>query len=106
MLEIRKSLVEGRGCFAKEYIPANTLFKYSVIVFDRDSVESPTPTSEYHFPWSGKKSSIVCGEASFCNHSKLSNLQIHSIDRLDLTKTFRATRNIEKDEELFLYYGA
>ena len=59
----------------------------------------------YKFPWSKTCNCICMGNAAFFNHSETPNARVSAINTINLTKTFIATKKIEKDIEITIRYG-
>ncbi|QFR56796.1 hypothetical protein CPT_Mendera_270 [Stenotrophomonas phage Mendera] len=95
---IQKSEVHGRGCFAARKILTGEMIRVAVILVQRDT------DSDHLFPWDRENKSICLSAVSLCNSSEKPNLKIIEVNKEHLTKTFRATRDIEPGEEIFLKY--
>jgi len=101
LLEIKASPIHGRGVFAKFHIPKDRLFVCDVVIVpSKQSI-----LTDYYFPWEGKIKSLCMGFASFLNHSEMPNMKIHSVDKLNLTKTFITLNHIKAGQELTIYYN-
>ena len=92
-----RSILEALGCFANRDINKGELFTFNVILVNKFS-------SVYLFPWRREISSIVLSEITYSNSSIEPNMKILSIDRIKLTKTFIAIKNIAQNEEITLDY--
>lgn len=103
MIEIRKSKIHGKGVFATQFIPKNTILKCDVLLVDKNSKEFEV----YYYPWETSKNlkCICIGFGSFFNSNEEPNVRIKSIDKEKLTKSFIILYDIKVNEELFLKYN-
>lgn len=102
--EVRESTIHGRGCFATRDISSRESFTFPVLVVEKTVLDS---IMEMTFPWAGKKQgSIVLGAVTLCNASSTPNLAIDTIDKIKMTKTFTAVKDIAAGEEVTLSYRA
>ena len=100
MIEIKNSDIHGKGVFSTEYLPAGTLLVCDVIVFPKDIIID----SVYRYPWYRDDGCICAGFGSFLNHSNEPNIVISSIDKKNLTKTFKTILDINMGCEILMKY--
>ncbi|MES2373661.1 MAG: SET domain-containing protein [Bacteroidota bacterium] len=101
----------GKGVFASENIPANTIIEISPVLVlsakDRKEVEK-TVLYNYIFEWGhtkGKQACIAWGYLSMYNHSYTANCD-YEMDFDTETMRIKTICSIEKGEELFINYNA
>jgi SET domain-containing protein len=111
VLVIAPSDIGGKGVFASENIPADTVIEISPVLVlsakDRKEVEK-TVLYNYIFEWGhikGKKACIAWGYLSMYNHSYTANCD-YEMDFDAETMRIKTIRNIKKGEELFINYNA
>lgn len=108
---VTKSPVHGYGVFANELIKEGEIIE-EVPVYDLKipKGEASPLMNDYRFNWpqgSGAnwdKQVLAWGCGSLYNHSEQPNAYWRSNLEKE-TFEFIASRNIEKDEEIFVYYG-
>ncbi len=110
ILVIAPSKQRGRGVFASEAIPANTIIEISPVLVlsakERKEVEK-TVLYNYIFEW-GKKMKKACvawGYLSVYNHSYHANCE-YEMDFENELMQVKTVRDIVKGEELFVNYNA
>lgn len=103
MLYTKKSNINGRGLFAKDNIKKNTIIEYDIILIDKNIQNDDF--IKYTFPFNMTHNCLCIGNITLCNHNNFSNIEIHSLDIINLKKKFIFTRDVYKDEEIFLNYG-
>ena len=108
-LYIADSPQKGRGVFAKEVVPANTVIEISpVIIFsaaERKKLEE-TALYNYIFEWGedGNQCCVALGYISMYNHQSPANCEyVMYFDEAVMKLT--TMRNIEKGEELTINYS-
>jgi hypothetical protein len=101
MIKIDFSEIDGRGVFATQDIEIGVELTCEVMIFE-NNVEC---LKKWSYPWSKTHFSFCVGFGSFFNHSDNSNIKIKSIDKVNLTKTFVITKQVNKGDELLLYYN-
>ena len=108
-LYIEKSNGKGRGVFAKQTIPANTIIEESpVIVMSAEEriMLDQTRLHDYIFEW-GRDSKQCCmalGYVPVYNHSYRSNCEYEMDFENEIIK-IKTIRLIESGEELFINYN-
>ena len=108
-LFIAASEGRDRGVFTSEKIPVGTLIERSpVIVMTKveRTLLDQTLLHDYIFEWGHQKESccMALGYIAVYNHSPLSNCE-YEMDYEERIISVRTTRDIEKDEELFINYN-
>jgi len=96
MLTIKKSNIHGIGVFTSEIIKKNTILEFKTKIVNENEFES------YQYPWFGK--SVICGLASFFNHSTEFNLKILNRNKEKNILKFIVIKQIKKNEELTFNY--
>jgi len=104
------SSIHGKGVFASQKILKDEIFEVTPYL----DLEIPKKTTSaifmnYRFNWpqgtsDWDKQVVGCGLSSFYNHSNTPNANWRSNLEND-TFEFFALRDIEQDEEIFVYYG-
>jgi SET domain-containing protein len=96
------------GVFATTAIPKGTLVELSHCIeipkSDYDSHLCHTVLEHYVFNGPGGGKLLALGVGSLFNHSSTPNLD-YRVDPVNLIVRFFAARDIETDEELFIFYG-
>lgn len=108
-LYIDKTENAGRGVFASEVIPVNTVIEISPVIVmssnDREHLDK-TLLHDYIFEWGNQqeKCCMALGYIPLYNHSYISNCEYFMDFEEDIIfiKTIRA---IEKDEQLTINYN-
>jgi hypothetical protein len=110
-IEVRESSIHGWGVFAREPIHAGEILEESpFLALPMKNGEASPILIDYRFNFpsgSGnawERQVVVLGFASIYNHSENPNSEWYS-DASRKVFVFRCTRDIEKDEEIFVYYG-
>ena len=103
LIEIRRSNTHGKGVFALEDIPKDTVLICDILKIKSNSTE----LTQYEFPFSNKNgNSCICiGFGSFFNHNRDYNVIIYKLDKANMTLSFITIEEISKNEELFLKYN-
>jgi SET domain-containing protein len=111
ILVIAPSDKGGKGVFAAEDIPGDTIIEISPVLVlsttDRKEVEK-TVLYNYIFEWGdtkGGKACIAWGYLSMYNHSYTANCD-YEMDLDAETMRIKTMQNIKKGEELFINYNA
>ena len=104
MVEIRNSLVHGRGVFALCNIDKNIEICCDVITIPKNTQVLSDILRIYEYPWDKDYYSIMFGFGSFLNHSKNFNLKLHRIDIINKKVYFITIKSINIDEEIFIQY--
>ncbi|KIK95314.1 hypothetical protein PAXRUDRAFT_827152 [Paxillus rubicundulus Ve08.2h10] len=99
---------KGRGVFASQAIPAQTLIETSpVLLFTKEEYEDHgrhTLLDHYTFTWRDGRMALALGLGSLFNHSGQPNVSF-SIDSARECITYTSARVINLDEELCIFYG-
>lgn len=108
-IEIRKSLIHGWGVFAKDKIYKNEILEESpYLILPIKKGESSNLLIDYRFNFpSGKDFKyqvVVLGFGSIYNHSNEPNC-CWITDETKNIFIFKTLRDIEKNEEILVYYG-
>ena len=102
---IDKSMIGGRGVFARENIRKNEVVQIApyIVIGDNDASGE---LLNYEFGH-GKGKNIFClGYGSMYNHSCRPNIEYrYSANNIPNCLDFIALRDIKKNEELFVNYG-
>ena len=110
ILVVAPSDQRGRGIFASEKIPADTVIEISPVLVlsakERKQVEK-TRLFDYIFEWGRKhkKGCIALGYLSVYNHAYTANWE-YEMDYETETMRIKTVRAIKKGEELFVNYNA
>ena len=110
MYYISDSKIHGKGSFAAKFIEKDTIVASEpYIIINNPLIFSNDPISKYW--WSGAKFGIyfnkllVNGLGCYCNNSETNiNLKVKCNNKTNLFD-FIAIKDINKDEELLIYYG-
>lgn len=105
----KASSIHGWGVFTKGFLPKGTIIERSAII--TLPVDPHNPVSlldDYRFGWPQNKKwneiVIGLGYASLYNHSVEPNVEWDS-DTDSRLLIFKTIRDIEPEEELFIFYG-
>lgn len=105
-VEIRESAIHGKGVFAKRAIEAGEIVAVSHVTLLHHNEELPELIATLEFPWDDEYYALCLSDVgSFFNHRKDFNTRVLTQDKVRLTQTFVATRNINAGEELFIFYN-
>jgi SET domain-containing protein len=105
-VEIRESAIHGKGVFAKRAIEAGEVVAVSHVTLLHHNEELPEMIATLEFPWDEEYYTLCLSDVgSFFNHHKDFNTKVLEQDKMKLTQTFVATRNIIFGEELFIFYN-
>lgn len=99
----------GRGVFATEDIPAETIIEISPVIVMEESDRchlDQTKLHDYIFEWGGKlkQCCVGLGYVSIYNHSYLSNCE-YEMDFDNELMTIKTVVDVKKGEELFINYN-
>jgi SET domain-containing protein len=108
-LYIDKSNQKGRGVFAKQPIPANTIIEISPVIVmssDERKLLDQTLLHDYIFEWGpdGKQCCMALGYVAVYNHSYRSNCE-YEMDFENAIIKIKTIRPVEAGEELFINYN-
>jgi SET domain-containing protein len=107
-LEMRRSPIHGWGVFAKENIKSGEILEEcAFLIIPMSPGESSSIFIDYrfNFPKNDFKYQVIpFGFACIYNHSNVPNATWET-DTENNIFIFLATKDIEKDEEIFTYYG-
>ena len=106
---IDKSDQKGRGVFAKEPIPANTIIEASPVIVmsaEERKLLDQTLLHNYIFEWGAdnKQCCMALGFVPVYNHSYKSNCE-YEMNFENETIRIKTVRNIEAGEEPFINYN-
>lgn len=102
---------KGRGVFARESIPADTLIEVSPVLIVPNAeythnTLSNTIFESYLFTWSRAGDyALALGPGSLFNHSDTAPNVSYVLDKPNQCIRYTTKRTIEKDEELCIFYG-
>lgn len=107
-IQVRRSPIHGWGVFAKEDISAGeTLEENPFMIIPMGTNEHSSIFIDYRFNYprvNSQNQVVVFGSSSLYNHSDSPNA-LWETDTESEIFIFTATKNIKKDEEIFVYYG-
>lgn len=100
---------KGRGVFAKDFIPSNTIIECAPVIVlapSETALIHETMLHDYYFSWGEdqKSSAIALGYVSIFNHDKQSNCS-YVADFEDNTITIRTIEDIPAGSELTINYN-
>ncbi|KAG6814268.1 hypothetical protein H0H92_015383 [Tricholoma furcatifolium] len=105
---IRRTHDKGRGVYAAQNIPAQTVIEISpVLLFSKEEYEAHgkfTVLDHYTFKWSEGRMALALGLGSLFNHSEQPNVS-YSLDTATESIRYTTARDITADEELCIFYG-
>jgi hypothetical protein len=103
-IEIKTSLIDGKGVFALNDLQPGTLLPCDIITINKNNIDQNLV--KYVYPYSKAKNlvSICLGFGSFFNSSELPNTKIKKLDKKNLILWFEIIKLVKKGEELFLKY--
>ena len=105
LVEVNHSPLHGKGVFATQNIAKGEVIVISHMVPVHVNENLPEALATLQFPWTEEYDAICLSDAgSFFNHSGQPNAEIVARDFENLTQTFAATTNIQKGEEITIYY--
>jgi SET domain-containing protein len=99
MVIVKKSNIHGKGVFATKRIKKGTILECDVL-----EVGITEHVRDYMFPFIGGRVCLHIGFASFLNRSKKPNLKHLRIDPVEKISYFEVLTQIEKQEEITMYY--
>lgn len=106
LIEVRWTPNKGRGVFAREFIPAGTVFeRVPVLVMPAHEVltEEETVLSHYVFEWGKDTVALALGFGSLYNHSYSPNARYDDAGRM--MKYYTAVKDIQPGEEITINYN-
>lgn len=109
MYEVRASAVAGRGLFATQTIPAETLLMEAPVLVvpgsQRPALQE-TLVDDYVYEWDDDGSAgLVLGVSSMCNHSADPNAYLWLVPDTETAELW-SLREIAEDEEITVSYRA
>lgn len=105
-IQIRETPGKGRGVFAAGDIRRGELIESApVVVMPDEAVEwlEKTALADYYYLWGDTQIAVVLGYGSLYNHSTTPNVSFYP-DVVNKTMTYKARKNIRKDDELLIDY--
>ena len=106
LVEVKQSLLHGKGVFAKRNITKGELLVTSHMALIHVNENLPEVLATLQFPWTEEYDAIcISGAGSFFNHSGLPNAEIEVRDFTNLIQTFVAKTDIVKGTEITIYYN-
>lgn len=107
-IEVRKSPIHGWGVFAKETIKnGETIEENPFLIIPQSPTEASSIFIDYRFNYpriNYKHQVIPFGFSCLYNHSNNPNA-VWETDQENEIFVFTAVREIQKDEEILVYYG-
>ncbi len=105
-VEVKDSPIHGKGVFAKQKIKEGDVIAKSHVVLLHHNEQLPELLATLEFPWNEEYYALCLSDVgSFFNHSKNANAAVVEQNKIEQTQTFSATRDIEKGEEVMIYYN-
>lgn len=107
-IEVRKSPVHGWGVFAKEDITAGEILEenyFLIIPMGKNEASSIFIDYRFNYPRTNSQYQVIpFGFSCIYNHSNYPSAKWETDEENQLF-IFSTTRDIKKDEEIFVYYG-
>ncbi len=108
-LNVERTLAKGRGIFAGEKIPADTVIEYSPVIVMSSAERihlDKTLLHDYIFEWGidKKRCCLALGLISMYNHSYESNCEYFMDFEKDMIQ-IKTVRAVKKGEELTINYN-
>ncbi len=106
LIEVKHTKTKGRGVFAREFIPVDTVFERVplLIIPAKEILQTETDTTLLGYIFEYKKHvALALGYGSLYNHSYNPNARYDDVGRQ--TKEFRALRDIYPGEEITINYN-
>lgn len=107
-IEVRKSNIHGWGVFAKNNIqPGETLEEVPFLIIPMSKYESSSIFIDYRFNYPRNESKyqvMPFGYAGLYNHSESPNAMWETDENNEIF-IFKSIRQINKDDEILVYYG-
>ena len=107
LIEVKRVKGKGRGVFAKQLIPAGTVFeRVPLLIIPAKEVlecEHGSFLSQYVFEYGRGTVALALGYGSLYNHSYTPNARYDDVGRQ--TKEYRALRDIQPGEEITINYN-
>lgn len=105
-VEIKESLIHGKGVFAIRNIKAGEIIAVSHVTLLHHNEQMPELIATLEFPWSDEYYALCLSDVgSFFNHDQNFSAKVLHQDKEKLTQTFVATRDINEGEEVMIYYN-
>lgn len=105
---VSRSLISGRGVIAGKSFQAGELIEtaYAIVIPAREGKRwlDDDVMNHYTYDWGYGRSAIATGTAELYNHSDTPNVDFE-IDTDEGEIVFRALRDIDANEELFIRYS-
>ncbi len=102
-----KSPIHGIGCQAIQYIKKDEIISLEPMI-KLESLTLGVKSNVRNYVWASKINKnivyLINGLGSYCNHSNESNITV-KMNEDELMCEYKAKKNIEKGEELFVNYG-
>ena len=106
IVDIRPSIVHGKGVFAKRNIQKGETIAESHMALIHVNENLPEVLATLQFPWTDEYDAICLSDVgSFFNHASEPNAGISHRDFKKQVQTFVATMDILKDEEITIFYN-
>lgn len=107
-IEMRKSPIHGWGIFAKDFITIGEILEeepYLIIPMSPNESSSLFIDYRYNFPRENSKHQVIAfGFSCIYNHSNDPNAKWETDEENNIF-IFSTIKDIQKDEEIFIYYG-
>ena len=106
LIEVKQTARKGRGVFAREFIPAETVIeRVPVLVLPDDDISyaKDSVLQHYVYEWGRGTICVALGCGSIYNHSFTPNARYDDVGRQ--TKVFTALRDISPGEEITINYN-
>lgn len=108
-IELRKSPVHGWGVFAKDDIYQNEVLEeipFLILPIEKGEMSSLFIDYRFNFPAGDWKYQVLpMGFAAYYNHSENANAGWYTDEENEIF-VFKTNKFIEKDAEIFTYYGS
>ena len=110
-LQVLSTPDKGRGVFARESIPADTLIEISPVLIVaneeyKENALNKTIFESYLFTWSrAGEYALALGLGSLFNHSSTSPNVSYTLDKVNHCIRYTTSRRIKENEELCIFYG-
>jgi len=106
MITVKESPVHGKGVFASSNILKGEVIVKSHMVLIHVNENLPEELATLQFPWQEEYDAICLSDAgSFFNHNGIPNAEVIKKDFENQIQTFAAKANINKGEEITIYYN-
>ena len=106
MVEVKQSLVHGKGVFATRNIRKGELLATCDMALIHVNENLPEVLATLQFPWIEEYDAICISDVgSFFNHSNEPSAEVSEGDFENLIQTFVAKADIKKGTEITIYYN-